>query len=337
MIIITGGAGFIGSSFVRTLSKITASPLVVCDDFGNGDPQKTQKWQNLKRHLVHDIISPLELFDYLEAQGNQVEMIVHMGGVSDTMEKNLDAVIESNFKLSKDLFDWCALHSIRFIYASDASTYGRGEHGFKDGFDARNLEKLTPLNGHAWSRHALDRFVTSQMTKEQSSNKKVPTQCVGLKFFSVYGPNEYHKGQNSSIAYTLYDQISKNAHAKLYKSKDDAIENGEQKRDFVYIEDCCKVLKWLYETPSVSGLFNVGTGQSRTFNDMAHAVFSATKKEAKIEYISMPDGLSAKYQYTTEADLTNLRDAGFKDPFTPLEDGVKDYIQRFLQQEDPYA
>ncbi len=327
MIIVTGGAGFIGSNFVKTLSEISRSPIVVCDDFGDGD-----KWQNLKNHLIHDIIAPTELFAYLDQHLEEVSMIVHMGGVSSTTERNVDLIIDNNFKFSKDLYDWCTECNKRFIYASDASTYGRGDQGFHDGDDPDILRRLKPLNGYAWSKHAFDRFVADQKTQ----GKAQPPQCVGLKFFNVYGPNEYHKGTHTSVAHQIYHQVAANAAAKLYKSDDDAYNHGDQKRDFIFIEDCCRVLKWLYESPSVSGLFNVGSGQARSFNDLANAIFKALQKEPNIDYVDMPDTLVERYQYHTEADLTNLRRAGYDAPFTSLEDGVQEYVTAYLTKEDPY-
>lgn len=327
MIIVTGGAGFIGSNFVKTLNEITTEPIIVCDDFGCGD-----KWQNIKNRLIHDIISPEEQFAYLDHHKDEISMVLHMGGAVSTTEKNVDLLIENNFKLSKDLFDWCAQHQKRFIYASDASTYGTGEKGFSDGIDPDTLKNLKPLNGYAWSKHAFDRFVADQKSK----NRPFPPQCVGLKFFNVYGPNEYHKGPNISVALQLFNQVNANASAKLYKSNSTEYAHGEQKRDFVFVKDCCSILKWLFENPQVSGLFNVGSGKARSFNDLATAVFKATEKEPHIDYIDMPDELVEKYQYKTEADLTNLRNAGYTAPFTSLEDGVQTYVTTYLKKHDPY-
>lgn len=327
MIIITGGAGFIGSNYVETLARVSDEPVVICDDFGNDE-----KWQNVKRRLVHDIIAPDEFFEYLEEHSDAITMIVHMGAISATTERDVDLIINNNFKLSKDLYDWCTVHQTRFIYASSASTYGAGEKGFVDGDNPDHLETFTPLNGYAWSKHAFDRFVADQKRR----GKTQPPQCVGLKFFNVYGPNEYHKGHQMSVAWQLYHQINATAPAKLFKSNKEGYEDGGQLRDFVYVEDCCKVLTWLYQNPTINGLFNVGTGKARTFNDLAHSVFAALEKEPRIDYIDMPDGLGEKYQYFTEASLDNLRNAGYTENFYSLEEGVKDYVQSYLIKDDPY-
>lgn len=327
MIIVTGGAGFIGSNYVATLLNISDEAIVVCDEFG-----KDEKWQNLKRRLVHDFISPAELFDYLEAHETEITTIVHMGAISTTTERDVDLILENNFKVSKDLYDWCTLNHKRFIYASSAATYGDGNQGFEDGDDPSHLRKFVPMNGYAWSKHAFDRFVADQ--KRRGLDR--PAQCVGLKFFNVYGPNEYHKGNQMSVAWQLYHQVKSTAPAKLYKSYKEGYEHGGQLRDFVYIDDCCKVLSWLYKNPAVNGLFNVGTGQARTFKDLALAVFASLNREPRIDYIEMPDELVNKYQYFTEANLNNLRAAGYQEPFTSLEDGVRDYVQNYLHQDDPY-
>lgn len=327
MIIVTGGAGFIGSNYVETLSRISDEPIVVCDDFG-----VDEKWQNIKRHLVHDIISPNELFEYLAEYAEDISLVVHMGAISTTTERDVDLIIDNNFKLSKDLYDWCVIHQTRLIYASSAATYGAGENGFGDGNTPEHLKKFVPLNGYAWSKHAFDRFVADQKRRGET----MPPQCVGLKFFNVYGPNEYHKGNQMSVAWQLFHQIKSTAPAKLFKSQKEGYEDGGQLRDFIYVEDCCKVLGWLYQNPQVSGLFNVGTGKARTFKDLALSVYSAMETEPKIDYIEMPDGLADKYQYFTEAGLDNLRDAGYKEDFYSLEDGIKDYVQTYLQQADPY-
>ena len=327
MIIVTGGAGFIGSNYVETLSRVSDEPIVVCDDFGTDE-----KWQNIKRHLIHDMISPVELFEYIEEYEHNITTIVHMGAISTTTEADVDLIIDNNFKISKDLYDWCTLNHKRFIYASSAATYGAGDNGFVDGDSPEHLRSFVPLNGYAWSKHAFDRFIADEKRRGNAQ----PAQCVGLKFFNVYGPNEYHKGNQMSVAWQLYHQIKSTAPAKLFKSQKEGYADGEQLRDFVYVDDCCKVLQWLYETPSVNGLFNVGTGKARTFKDLALSVFKALDQDPRIDYIDMPDGLAKKYQYFTEASLENLRAAGYKEDFYSLEEGVKDYVHNYLMKDDPY-
>jgi ADP-glyceromanno-heptose 6-epimerase precursor (EC 5.1.3.20) len=328
MIIVTGGAGFIGSHFVKTLQEGTHEPIVVCDVFG-----KDEKWQNLKRVLLHDLISPDELYDFLDAYQGDISGIIHMGAISSTTEQDVDLIVDHNFKLSKDLFTWCAEQKVRFIYASSAATYGDGRNGFVDGDNPEHLQNFTPLNAYAWSKHAFDRYVAAQKQR----GAPLPPQCVGLKFFNVYGPNEYHKGSQLSVVWQLFQQLKQgDTSVKLFKSNCDQYEDGGQCRDFIYVKDCSKVLHWFWEHPKVSGLFNVGTGTARSFKDLAEAVFKALALPPQIDYIEMPKGLAQKYQNFTQADLTNLRHAGYDHPFTSLEAGVKDYIETYLKQDDPY-
>jgi ADP-L-glycero-D-manno-heptose 6-epimerase len=327
MIIITGGAGFIGSNCVATLAQATDEPLVVCDFFG-----ADEKWQNIKHVTLEDILAPEELFDFLALQGEDVSTIVHMGAISSTMEKDVGLIVDQNFKLSKDLFEWCAENKKRLIYASSAATYGDGALGFVDGYDPLHLTRLNPLNAYGWSKNMFDRFVAARIARKAP----MPPQCVGLKFFNVYGPNEYHKGNQVSVVWQLYHQVKDGkTSAKLFKSYKKGYDHGGQLRDFVSVMDCCKVLVWLYKNPQVTGLLNVGTGQARSFKDLAESVFTALKQAPRIDYIDMPEGLAEKYQYYTQADLTHLRAAGYKEPFMTLEEGVKEYIT-YLVKEDPY-
>lgn len=328
MIIITGGAGFIGSNFVAALEEITSEPLIVCDAFGEGE-----KWQNLKHRLLHDIIHPDHLDNFLEKYQKDINGIIHMGAISSTTEKDVDLIVHNNFRRSKDLFDWCTKNQVRFIYASSAATYGDGQHGFYDGDDPDHLKRLIPLNAYAWSKHAFDRYVSIQ----RHTKEPMPPQCVGLKFFNVYGPNEYHKGNQLSVVWKLFQEMQSAAPVvKLFKSYHADYPDGGQCRDFVYVKDCSRVLQWLWQQPDVSGLFNVGTGQARSFHDLAKSVFKALNKKTKIEFIDMPGTLRDHYQYFTQANLESLRAKGYKGGFTSLEEGVKDYIQGYLMQPDPY-
>lgn len=329
MIIVTGGAGFIGSNLIAALhDKKIKAPIVVCDSFG-----QDEKWQNLKRAQIEDIISPEELFEFLEMYQDDVEIIYHLGAISTTTEKDADLVMGNNFKFSKALFQWCSIHQKRFIYASSAATYGDGLQGFVDHSDSDHLSKLIPLNVYAWSKHLFDRFVATARER----GDLLPQQCVGLKFFNVYGPNEYHKSGQMSVVWQVFQQIKEgNAPARLFKSYHEDYPDGGQVRDFVWVGDCDNVMLWLYDNPKVNGLFNVGTAQARSFKDLATAVFSALNKTPRLEYIEMPEGLREKYQYFTQADLSNLRNAGYQTAFTSLEDGVKNYVQQYLVQPNPY-
>jgi ADP-L-glycero-D-manno-heptose 6-epimerase len=329
MIIITGGAGFIGSNLIAALhDKNIKEPIVVCDTFGDDE-----KWQNLKKAQLEDIVPPEELFAFLETYLDDINIIYHLGAISTTTAKDADLVMKKNFKFSKALFQWCSRHQKRFIYASSAATYGDGKRGFTDHSDPTHLSQFTPLNVYAWSKHLFDRFIA----EAKQRGDLLPTQCVGLKFFNVYGPNEYHKNGQMSLVWQVFQQIKPgNQPARLFKSYHDDYPDGGQLRDFVWVGDCEKVLLWLYTHPKVNGLFNVGTGKARSFKDLATAVFAALNQKPRIEYIEMPPGLHEKYQYFTQADVNNIRNAGYKDAFTSLDEGVKLYVQQYLQQPDPY-
>jgi ADP-L-glycero-D-manno-heptose 6-epimerase len=328
MIIITGGAGFIGSNLVAGLEQKGLTDLVVCDWLGNDD-----KWRNIAKRELRDIVPPEHLFDYLEEHADKVEAIFHMGAISSTTETDVDLIIDSNITLTNLLWQWCAENDVRFIYASSAATYGNGDEGFNDDDSLEHLKKLKPLNPYGWSKHLCDRRI-SRIVREGVEKK--PRQWAGLKFFNVYGPNEYHKGDQMSVLCKLYPQIIAGAAARLFKSDNAGYEDGGQIRDFVYVGDCVSVMLWLYDNPHVSGLFNVGSGKGRSFKDLAEAAFRAIGKEPKITYVDMPDQLKEKYQYFTEANIDTLRAAGYNAEMTELEDGVCDYIQHYMGTQDPY-
>jgi ADP-L-glycero-D-manno-heptose 6-epimerase len=329
MIIVTGGAGFIGSNLVAALQeKKINQPIVVCDAFGHDE-----KWQNLKKTQLEDVIAPEELFEFLETYQDVIEVIYHLGAISTTTEKDADLVMQNNFKFSKAIFQWCSIYQKRFIYASSAATYGDGKRGFTDHDDNESLSKFVPLNVYAWSKHLFDRFIA----EAKARGDMMPAQCVGLKFFNVYGPNEYHKEGQMSVVWQVFQQVKNgDKPARLFNSYNPDYEDGGQLRDFVWVGDCEKLMLWLYDHPKVNGLFNVGTGKARSFKDLALAVFAAIDLKPRIEYIDMPESLREKYQYYTQADLDNLRKAGYKAPFTSLDEGVKLYIQQYLSQPDAY-
>lgn len=328
MIIVTGGTGFIGSNLVAGLEEAGHKDIVICDTLGMED-----KWRNIAKRELRDIVNPERLFDYLETHKDAIDVIFHMGAISSTTEQDVDLIVETNVVLTRRLWKWCGKHKKRFIYASSAATYGDGEAGFVDVDDTKGLSKLSPLNAYGWSKHVFDRRVARVM---ESGEEKVPAQWAGLKFFNVYGPNEYHKDDQMSVICKLYPQVVAGATAKLFKSHNPDYEDGGQLRDFVYVKDCVNVMLWLLENKKVSGLFNVGTGTARSFKDLAQATFDAANKEPKINYIDMPETLREKYQYFTEANMNKLRTAGYDQPFTELEDGVRDYVQNYMSQEDKY-
>lgn len=333
MIIITGGAGFIGSNLIAGLERLGVRDIVVCDTLGDDD-----KWRNLAKREFRDFVCPENLFYFLEENEDKIEMIYHLGAISETTENDADLVIHNNFVLSRELWKWCANKDKRFVYASSYSVYGDGETeiAFKDDDSPDALKKLVPMNSYGWSKLLFDKRVARLKEIEGEHGESLPKQWAGLRFFNVYGPNEYHKIENSSVATQLYPQISANAAAKLFKSYHPNYKDGEQVRDFVWIGDCIDVLLWFYQNPDKRGLFNVGTGQGRSFNDLAKALFDATGKISKIAYVDMPEGLKEAYQYYTQADVSKLREAGYTKEFTSLEEGIKLYVKEYISKADKY-
>lgn len=327
-IVVTGGAGFIGSHIAAAFAAASGFNVVICDRFHNGD-----KWRNLSKHPIDAVVSPADIFYWLEMHGEDVEMIVHMGAVSSTTETDVDLILENNFSLSTMLWRWCAENQKRFIYASSAAAYGDGKMGFSDDFSTEYLRRLKPLNPYGWSKLLFDKYVAGQV----AAGKPTPSQWAGLRFFNVYGPNEYHKGDQKSVVAKLFPHAKAGASVKLFKSAHPDYPDGGQMRDFVYVHDCVRVVQWLYQTPGVSGLFNLGTGKARTFADLAHALYAGLNMPPRIAFVDMPGELVNKYQYFTEANMQKLQAAGYPHPFTSLEDGVRDYVQNYLMQDDQYA
>ncbi len=324
MIVVTGGAGFIGSNLVAGLEARGVEDIAVADRLGAED-----KWRNIGKRELAALVRPDDLFTYLEANRPGIKAVFHLGAVTSTLETDADLVAHTTFSLSSRLWRWCAGNDVRFIYASSAATYGDGTADFDD--DPAALATLKPLNAYGWSKHLFDRFAT-----QQAQRGTHPPQWAGLKFFNVYGPNEYHKGAMRSVVYQSYADIAAGKPAYLFRSYRTEIADGEQKRDFVWVGDCVDVALWLYDHPGVSGLFNCGTGEARSFLDLAHAVFAATGHEEEISFMEMPTGLQERYQYFTQARIGRLRAAGYTAPFTPLAEGVRRYVQDFLAAGDPY-
>lgn len=328
MYVVTGGAGFIGSNILAALEARGETDLVVCDRLGDGN-----KWRNIAKRELSDIVAPEHLFDHLEIHKKKITAIIHMGAISTTTETNADALVVNNFDLSQALFRWCSINNVRLIYASSAATYGGGECGFDDDASVEALAKLRPLNGYGWSKHLFDRRVARGI----ATGRKTPPQWVGLKFFNVYGPNEYHKGSQSSVVSQVFPHAEANASFNLFKSHNPAYPDGGQLRDFVWVGDCVDVVMWLLDNPQVSGLFNLGTGKARTFHDLAVAVYRSLGREPKIRFVDTPIEIRDRYQYFTEARMQRLRQAGYPHPFTSLEDGVRLYVQNYLSNHpDPY-
>jgi ADP-L-glycero-D-manno-heptose 6-epimerase len=325
MLLVTGGAGFIGSNVVASLNEAGRTDVVVNDSLGTDG-----KWRNLAGRQLADVVPPADLLAWLD--GRKLEALIHLGAISSTTASDGDAVIETNFRLSLRLLDWCAATRTPFIYASSAATYGNGEAGFADDWSLPALRRLKPMNLYGWSKHLFDLAVVERAAR----GERMPPQWAGLKFFNVFGPNEYHKGEMMSLLAKRFDAAKAGGTITLFKSHRAGIADGEQQRDFIYVEDAVAVVRWLMATPSVSGLFNVGTGKARSFRDLMLAMFAALGREPAIAYIDMPEAIRDSYQYFTQAEVGNLRRAGYNADFTSLEAAVKRYVTVYLDRADRY-
>ena len=323
MYIVTGGAGFIGSNLVAELAA-RGEAVVVCDWL-----RSDERWRNLAKHEIVDLIAPEDLLFWLETNQSEVEAVVHLGAISSTTETDVDLIVRNNVRATLDLVQWCTDAGKRLIYASSAATYGDGSAGFDDG---EALSRLRPLNAYGWSKHFVDRRVA----RLAAQGSPLPPQWVGLKFFNVYGPNEYHKGTMRSVVAQNFPRVQRGEAVRLFRSRRADYTDGGQLRDFIYVKDCVAVISWLLGNAGVSGLFNVGTGAARSWLDLANALFKAANQPPRIEFIDMPPELVEKYQYFTQAHVDRLRAAGYRDPFTTLEAGVADYVQQYLSRSDPY-
>jgi ADP-L-glycero-D-manno-heptose 6-epimerase len=325
MLLVTGGTGFIGSNVVAALNEAGRHDVVVCDVLGHEG-----KWRNLAKRQLADIVPPAELVRWL--QGRRLDGVIHLGAISETTATDGDLVVETNFRLSLRLLDWATASATPFIYASSAATYGNGEQGFIDDDSLDALKKLRPMNLYGWSKYLFDLAVAQRIARRE----KMPPQWAGLKFFNVFGPNEYHKGAMMSVLARRFDDIAAGRKVQLFKSHREGIADGEQRRDFIYVDDVVRVIMWLLATPTVNGIFNVGTGVARSFRDLMLAAFAAAGVRPNIEYVDMPEHIRGSYQYFTQSDMQRLLGAGYNGGFTPLEDAVKAYVGDFLAQPDRY-
>jgi ADP-L-glycero-D-manno-heptose 6-epimerase len=325
MLLVTGGAGFIGSNVVAGLNEAGRSDIAVNDMFGSDG-----KWRNLAKRQLADVVPPKDLMRWLD--GRKLDAVIHMGAISDTTATDGDLVMETNFRLSLRLLDWCTAARVPFIYASSAATYGDGSNGFRDDGSPEALARLRPMNLYGASKHLFDRAVADRVAKKE----KLPPQWAGLKFFNVFGPNEYHKGEMMSLVAKRYGDVKAGRPVRLFKSYRPGIADGDQRRDFIYVDDAVAVVRWLLDTPKVSGLFNVGTGVARSFRDLISALFRALGREPNIEYIDMPEAIRGQYQYFTQAEVDHLRRAGYNAGFTPLEEAVTRYATQYLDTADRY-
>ncbi len=326
MYLVTGGAGFIGSNIVAALAA-RGDEVVVCDWLRNDE-----RWRNLAKHEIAALVAPENLPVWLDRHGGSVAAVIHMGAISTTTETDVDLIAARNIRATLELLEWCTEKKVRLIYASSAATYGDGAVGFDDTFTCEALATLRPLNAYGWSKHVVDRRIARLAQRAQP----LPPQWVGLKFFNVYGPNEYHKGAMQSVTAKNYALVRDGRPLCLFRSYRPQYGDGGQLRDFIYVRDCVDVLLWLLDNEEVCGLFNLGTGQARTWLDLAKAVFDAAGQARSIEFIDMPQALIEKYQYFTEARMDRLRSAGYGRAFTSLEHGIADYVRRYLATSDVY-
>jgi len=317
MIIVTGGAGFIGSALIAELNRRQISDILVVDELGTD-----QKWKNLRNLSFADYV---EKDDFLEMViedklDSPVEVVFHLGACSDTTETNASYLVKNNYEYSKLLAQWATDADIRFIYASSAATYGDGSAGFSD--DEDKIEVLRPLNMYGYSKHLFDMW---------ARRAGLLSKIVGLKYFNVFGPNEYHKSEMMSFVVKAFEQIKTTGKVRLFKSYQPEYADGEQVRDFLYVKDAVNMTLFFFDNPYINGIFNIGTGETRTWNDLVIAVFMGMGMKPSIEYIEMPSSIRNQYQYFTQADLSKLRRAGYSKQTTPLEDAIRDYVQNYLE------
>ncbi|HSP88723.1 MAG TPA: ADP-glyceromanno-heptose 6-epimerase [Ignavibacteriaceae bacterium] len=318
MIIVTGGAGFIGSAIIWRLNSLNLDEIIIVDSLGSDE-----KWKNLVSLNYRDFIHKDDFINLLENSAIEIPTaIIHMGANSSTTEKDADSLLRNNFEYSKSLAEYCVKKDIRFIYASSAATYGDGSLGFDD--HEPDMHLLRPLNMYGYSKMMFD-FWTLK--------RGILNKMAGLKYFNVFGPNEYHKGDMRSVVNKAFDQISQTGKARLFKSANPKYDDGGQMRDFIYIKDAVDMTLFFLDHPDKNGLFNIGSGKARTWKDLITALFNAMNKKPAIEYFEMPSHLLEKYQYFTEAKIEKIKKAGYSKPLMSLEDGITDYVQNYLVKE----
>lgn len=314
MIIVTGGAGFIGSNLVKAFNERGREDIIIVDHLAhNKGKKKNLHGLRYKRYFERDEF----LKQVQRGITDSIDIMIHLGARTDTTEKDKEFMLMNNTGYSKKLYMFCLRNHCRFIYASSGATYGDGSRGYSD-----KERKLSPLNYYGLSKYLFDEWVLDQ--------KQRPPQWAGLKFFNVYGPNEYHKGFMASVVYHGFNEIRKRGYMRLFKSYRIDYKDGEQKRDFIYVKDAVKIILFFVDNKNISGIFNVGTGKARTFLDLANALFAALDKEHRIRFIDMPEVIKKRYQYFTQADMKSLYNAGYRETFYELEDGIRDYVHDYL-------
>lgn len=321
MIALTGAAGFIGSYFLGFLNGLGYEHIIIVDDFSRVD--KVKNYEN-KKFVTK--INRNDFIQWLNENPYEVKQIFHLGARTDTTEFNIEIFDELNVNYSKAIWQYCAQYQVPLVYASSAATYGMGEYGFEDNHEI--VEKLQPLNPYGVSKNEFDKWALQQ--------KQQPSFWAGVKFFNVYGPNEYHKGRMASVIFHAYNQIKTKGSMNLFRSHNAEYKDGCQLRDFIYVQDVARVLDFLMQQQPASGLYNLGTGKARTFSDLAHAVFNALNLHPEIHFIDTPEDIRNKYQYFTVANMQKLTDTGYTEEFTTLEEGVKEYVTKYLAKSEVY-
>jgi ADP-L-glycero-D-manno-heptose 6-epimerase len=321
-ILVTGGAGMIGSNIAGRLAARADVEVAVCDVFGSA---ADEKWRNLARHPIADFVAPENLFAWLDLNKSEIAAVVHMGAISSTTEPDIDLIVRTNITLSRAVWDWCAAHRKPLVYASSAATYGDGAQGFTDDNSFESLNALEPLNAYGWSKKMFDLYAV-----RQAARGFAPPAWSGLKFFNVYGPNEQHKGAQKSVVAHMFPKATAGEAVRLFRSHNPNYADGGQLRDFIYVRDCADVVEWLLEGERAGGILNVGTGAARSFHDLAGALFTALGAPTRIEFVDTPEEIREKYQYFTQADTSRLAGLGYQRQFTPIEAGVADYVKTYL-------
>ena len=320
MIVVTGAAGFIGSCLVRRLNDANFNRIVVVDKFDD-----TRKQPNLDGKVIEKRVDRDQFFPWLDSAYENVEFIFHLGARTDTAESDRHFLEEINTRYSKEIWKRCCSYQIPLVYASSAATYGNGSHGYLD--RDNHIPLLEPLNAYGWSKNEFDKWAIKEANQ--------PFFWAGLKFFNVYGPNEYHKDRMASVVFHAYNQIKHSKSMKLFRSHRPEYKNGEQQRDFIYVKDVVEVMFWLMHHRRNSGIYNLGSGKARSFLDLTRSVFDVLGYSEQITFIDTPKDIRENYQYFTEANMQKLQSIGYDQPFHSLEMGVKDYLTNFLDRKEP--
>lgn len=327
MILVTGAAGFIGSNFLALWEETGGGHCLAVDSL-----ESEHQRRNVAKRRAVTWVAPADLISYLADSPKDIRAVIHLGAETSTTATDRDAVFETNVTFSTALWQWCAAQTVPFIYASSASVYGDGSGGFGADMSPSAGHTLKPLNLYGESKLAFDNLVMGAI----ADGSATPPQWAGLRFFNVYGPNEFHKGTQASVVSQMYPVAARGESYRLFRSHRDGVADGEQQRDFIFVDDCVRVILWLLDHSHVSGLFNVGTGSARTFLDLAKAVYAAADQPFTVAWRDTPASLQEHYQYYTQADINGLRQAGYTDAFTSLEDGVTMTIRKYLSASDPY-